>query len=142
MTEGAALPASCEAGTRRVAGISFLGFCSASSVFVCGRRFEVRGRASVAHGGRQVRGQHGRPRALDAHDSDVAFAQLLDQFAKVGPIDVEVVDVEHDRPAQEKSGRAGGEIVEPHQPVLEGKLRGQRERKEGSPLEADRPGLG
>ena len=37
--------------------------------------------------------------------------------------------------------RAGGEIVEPHQPVLEGQLRGQREGKEGPPLEADGPRL-
>jgi hypothetical protein len=63
------------------------------------------------------------------------------RLAQLRPVDIEAVDVEHDRATQEEAGGAGGEIVEPRQPVLERQLRRQRKRKEGPPLEADRPGL-
>ena len=81
-------------------------------------------------------------RALDAHDADIALAELAEQLRAVARlVDLEPVDVEHDRPAEEKPGRTGGQIVEPRQPVVERQLRREHQREEGSALEADRPGV-
>ena len=99
------------------------------------------GRAAVGHGGRHVRAKLRGARALDAHDAHIAVGKLADEIAQFLTIDIEAIDIEHNGPAKEETGRTGGQIVEPHQPVLDGQLWGQCERKEGAPLEADRPGL-
>ncbi len=109
--------------------------------FAFGRRLEIGGWAAVGHGRRHVRSQQRRPRALDAHDANIALAEIIDQLAQFRLVDVEAVDVEHHGPAQEEAGGAGGEVVKPCQPILEGQLRGKRQGEKGPPLEADGPGF-
>ena len=60
---------------------------------------------------------------------------------KLRLVDVEAGDVENHRPAEEEPGRAGRQVVEAGEPVVEGQFGRQDDRQERASLEADRAGI-
>ncbi|MNT64405.1 hypothetical protein D3C72_2023000 [compost metagenome] len=82
------------------------------------RSLEIRRRSAASHRGRHARlEQRGTP-ALDAEDPDVSLGEFVEQALQLRPVDVEIDDIEHHRPAEKKARRARGQIVEPRQPRI------------------------
>src|SRR5690606_29916448 len=69
--------------------------------FLLGRGLEIACGPTASNWRGQARAEQRRSRSLDAHDIHVALAKGVDQFLQLVAVDIEIFDIENDRPPQE-----------------------------------------